>query len=325
MHVETVLGPIEPEQLGRVLMHEHVDAIALEGLYGSDGADSQVAVMALEVLEKGGIGTIVDLTGRSRVESNHAMAGLAALGQSIGPHMVAGFAYYKDPWLERAGADDLSTLTDLYVERASDMGNGVKAGIYGEIGTSLDEITPREELHLRAVARAQTKTGLAISTHCTLGTMGVEQARILLSEGADPAKLVIGHLDLSPDIHYLEAVLATGVNLAFDTFGKEWFDYRVPGSESDGPGEFVKWTYYRADDDRIAALAELCTRGYDDRIVLSSDMSGSEAWFNSGTHGKHGYSYLPSVVVPRLEEAGVPRTSVNRMLVENPRRILAIR
>jgi len=325
MHVETVLGPIEPEQLGRVLMHEHVEAITLEGLYGSDGADRKVAMMALDVLEKGGIGTIVDLTGRSRVESNHAMAGLAGLGQRIGPHVVAGFAYYKDPWLERAGADDLSVLTDLYVERAYDMGNGVKAGIYGEIGTSLDEITPREELHLRAVARAQTKTGLAISTHCTLGTMGVEQVRILLSEGADPAKLVIGHLDLSPDVPYLEAVLATRVNIAFDTFGKEWFDYRVPGSESEGPGEFVKWTYYRADDDRIEALAELCSRGYDDRIVLSSDMSGSEAWFNPSTHGMHGYSYLPSVVVPRLEEAGVPPNSVNRMLVENPRRILAIR
>ena len=325
MRVETVLGPIEPDELGRVLMHEHVEAVALEELYGSDAAGNQIALTALSRLDEGDIGTVVDLTGRARVESSHAMDRLAAIAGKSLAHIVAGFAYYKDPWLEQAGNRGLDALTDLYIERADDMGNGVKAGIYGEIGTSLDDITPREELHLRAVARAQTKTGLAVSTHCTLGTMGVEQADILISEGADPAKVVVGHLDLAPDIGYLEKVLASGVNIAFDTFGKEWFDYRVPGSEGDGPGEFVKWTYHRPDSDRIATLAELCARGHDDRIVLSCDMSGIEAWLNPGTHGKHGYSYLPSVVTPRLEQAGVSLDSVNLMLVENPSRILAIR
>jgi phosphotriesterase-related protein len=299
--------------------------VALEELYGSDAAGNQIALTALSRLDEGDIGTVVDLTGRARVESNHAMDRLAAIAGKSLAHIVAGFAYYKDPWLEQAGNRGLDALTDLYIERADDMGNGVKAGIYGEIGTSLDDITPREELHLRAVARAQTKTGLAVSTHCTLGTMGVEQADILISEGADPAKVVVGHLDLAPDIGYLEKVLASGVNIAFDTFGKEWFDYRVPGSEGDGPGEFVKWTYHRPDSDRIATLAELCARSYDDRIVLSCDMSGLETWHNPGTHGKHGYSYLPSVVIPRLEQAGVSLDSVNLMLVENPSRILAIR
>jgi len=325
MRIETVLGPIEPDELGRVLMHEHVEAMTLEGLYGSEAGGDQLELMALGRLDEQGIGTVVDLTGRARVESRHALDRLAAIADVIRPHIIAGFACYKDPWLEQAGSGGLDALTELYIERAEDMGIGVRAGIYGEIGTSLDEITPREELHLRAVARAQTKTGLAISTHCTLGTMGVEQADILISEGADPAKVVIGHLDLAPDIGYLEKVLASGVNIAFDTFGKEWFDYRVPGSEGDGPGEFVKWAFHRPDSDRIATLAELCARGVDDRVVLSCDMSGSEAWLNPSTHGKYGYSYLPRVVVPSLEKAGVSPDSMDRMLIGNPSRILAVR
>jgi phosphotriesterase-related protein len=154
--------------------------------------------------------------------------------------------------------------------------------------------------------------------------MALEQVALLAEEGADLSRVVIGHLDLAPDVAYLEAVLNSGANVAFDTFGKEWFDYRVPHSEGEGGGEFIKWAYYRPDEDRIRALVELVGRGYEDRIVLSCDMSGAEAYMNPSTHGRHGYAYLPGVVLPRLTEAGISRESLQRMLVENPARVLAV-
>lgn len=324
MHIQTVSGPIEPERLGGVLMHEHLGSLALEGFYSAGAGDTWLVERALRGLAEHGIGTIVDLTGRSRVEARGDLSAVAALAERVPSHIVLGYSFYKDPWLESAGTSDLDELTDMYIAQAVTGTDGVRTGIYGEVGTSLEQITPGEELHLRAVARAQGVTGLAVSTHCTLGTMAVEQTKVLLSEGADPSRVVVGHLDLNPGIHYLEQVLDTGVTVGFDTWGKEWFDYRVPGSEDDGPGEFVKWAYRRSDQDRIAAIAELCARGYADRLVLSCDMSGAEAWLNPGTHGRHGFSYLPAVVLPRLREAGVSETSLHRMLVENPARILAI-
>lgn len=320
MHIQTVSGPIEPERLGGTLMHEHVDSVALPGFYsGGERDGDDLAERALACLPDLGIGTLVDLTGRQRVVDGHDLTNLRRLASRLSVHVVVGFSYYKDPWLDAAGEGDLDRLTAIYVDQA-DGG----AGIYGEVGTSLDEITPGEELHLRAVARAHLVTGLAVSTHCTLGTMAPEQAAILASEGADPSRIVVGHLDLRPDVDFLERVLATGVNIGFDTFGKEWFDYRVPGSEGEGPGAYVKWAHHRPDDDRVAALAELCSRGHDDRIVLSCDMSGAEAWLNPSTHGRWGYSYLHRVVLPRLREAGVTERSLRRMLVENPARILAV-
>ncbi len=66
--------------------------------------------------------------------------------------------------------------------------------------------------------------------------MAIEQVALLSDEGADLSRVVLGHLDLQPDIVYLEQVLSSGVNVAFDTFGKEWFDYRVPNSEGEGGG-----------------------------------------------------------------------------------------
>lgn len=324
MHIQTVTGPVEPDRLGGVLMHEHIGSLALDGFYSSGAGDAALAEQALAGLADQGIGALVDLAGRSRVVAGGDIRPLAELANRLPIKIVAGFSFYKDPWLDAAGTSDLDELTQTYIDQAVVGTGGVKAGIYGEVGTSLDEITAGEELHLRAVARASLATRLAISTHCTLGTMAPDQARILVSEGADPARVVMGHMDLNPDVDYLEQVLETGVNLGFDTWGKEWFDYRVPGSEGDGPGEFVKWAYLRPDERRIAALVELCARGHDDRLILSCDMSGAEAWLNPTTHGRYGFTYLPAVVVPRLRAAGVEQTALHRMLVENPARILAI-
>ena len=50
--------------------------------------------------------------------------------------------------------------------------------------------------------------------------MALEQAAILADEGADLGRVVLGHLDLNPDVDHLERVLATGANLGFDTWGK---------------------------------------------------------------------------------------------------------
>ncbi len=324
MHIETATGPVGPEYLGETLMHEHAASVAPPGFYSGGGRrdPEELAERALRCLPGLGVGTVVDLTGRQRAVDPSELGYLRNLAARLPLKLVLGFSFYKDPWLVAAGASNLDLLTEAYIRQAG--WDGVRAGIYGEVGSSLDHISPGEELHLRAAARAHLATGLAISTHCTLGTMAPEQAAILAGEGADLGRVVLGHLDLATDLDYLERVLATGANIGFDTFGKEWFDYRVPDSEGEGPGAFVKWTYHRPDDDRVAALVELCARGYDHHIVLSCDISGAEAYLNPATHGTYGYSYLHQVILPRLRRAGVDEASIRRMLVDNPTRILAV-
>ena len=325
MEIQTAAGPIHPEQLGATMMHEHSDSIAPWGFYsgGTSAGIGDLAASALACLTTHGFRSLVDLTGRARREKGEDL--IERLAARLPINLIAGFSFYKDPWL--AGLeDDFDRLVDLYIGSAVDgiPGTGIKAGIFGEVGTSLNQITPREEIHLRAAARAHLATGLAISTHCTLGTMALEQVAVLSEEGADLSRVVLGHLDLQPDLPYLEHVLESGANVAFDTFGKEWFDYRVPGSEGEGDGEFIKWAYHRPDGDRVTALVELIARGYEDRLVLSCDISGAEAYLNPSTHGRYGYAYLPEVIFPRLRDAGVNDASLHRMMVDNPARILAV-
>jgi predicted metal-dependent phosphotriesterase family hydrolase len=315
MRIVTAAGPIDPDALGTTLMHEHVTSHA-----PGDGDTVAAAERALAGVVRLGIDSVVDVTGRGRAGSARGVHVLEVLADRLDVNLVVGFAFYKDPYLTELDLDlELEGLVELYRCQATDgiAGSRLRAGLYGEIGTSLDEITPREEMHLRAAARAHVETGLAISTHCTLGTMALDQVAILGEEGADLSRVVLGHLDLRPEPEYLEQVLATGANIAFDTFGKEWFDYQLPGQS-------LKQTFHRPDTDRVRALVELISRGHSNRIVMSSDMTGLEAYFNPTTHGLHGYGYLHAVVIPQLLDAGVGHTAIDHMLVGNPARILAV-
>ncbi|MDP8958882.1 MAG: aryldialkylphosphatase, partial [Actinomycetota bacterium] len=249
---------------------------------------------------------------------------LRPIAERTGLQIVVGFSLYKERFPDEVLASDVDELVELFVRQAQGVGDwGIRPGLYGEVGTSMNRITPAEERCLRAVARAHKAKSLAISTHCTLGTMAEEQISILAEEGADLSRVVIGHLDLEPDLGKVEGVLMAGANVAFDTFGKEWFDYLVPEAQAPDGVQSVKWTYHRPESQRIEALAKLLGRGYDHQVVLSCDISGPEAYLNPSTHGDLGYAYLPKRVLPALRQAGVTEESIRRMLVDNPARILA--
>lgn len=321
MRIETVTGPVAPEDLGPTLMHEHVLSLTPPRFFSGGRWDDAVdiAERALGSLRAHGFAALVDLTGRGRAGTPPDATALRAVADRTGLTIVPGVSLYKASFPAWVAAATVDAVADRLVQLATEG----RAGIFGEVGTSLDAVTADEEKCLRAAARAHLRTGLAISTHCTLGTMAQQQITILDEEGADLTRVVIGHLDLKPEVGPIEAVLRTGATVAFDTFGKEWFDYDVPGSQGQGGGEFVKWTYHRTDTDRLAALIELLRRGWDAQLVLSSDISGREAYLNLDTHGRHGYAFIAERVLPALRAGGVTDTAIRVMLVENPARILA--
>jgi predicted metal-dependent phosphotriesterase family hydrolase len=348
--VQTVLGPVPVEDLGRVMHHEHVLSLVpgpwLSGgrpddrtpggrpLPVQDGhsADDQVrhAVAALSRLRELGIGTVVDLSpygvvGRDADGANVAL--LQRIARESGVHVVAGSAVYLESfspaWAVRA---DLREMTERFVADATTGigGTPVRAGIFGEQATSLDRITPHEEKCLRAAARATRETGLSLTTHTTHGTMALEQLEILRQEGVDLQRVVIGHMDTRADFGYVREVARTGVHLAFDTIGKENWDFFVePPPASPPDGETGKRGYHRSDLTRARRLAALVEEGFVDQILLAQDLTGAEVWMNPRTHGQWGYTYLGSSFAALLLEHGVTEEQLDTMLRRNPARLLA--
>ena len=331
--IQTVLGPIDADLVTGVLPHEHLLSLAPgRWMHGGRGDFDQqqinLAVTALSGLTEQGFNTVVDLSpygvvGRTPDGDNVSL--LQEISRRSGIHVIAGTAVYlqamSPPWTLQATLDQ---LTDRFITDATaGIGTtGVRSGVFGEQATSLGRITAHEEKCLRAAARAARHTGLALFTHTTHGTMALEQIAILGSEEVDLGRVVIGHMDTHHNIDYIRSVLDTGVNIAFDTIGKQHWEFFLgdPPPSADGP--YTKHAYHQSDQRRVHWLAELVNDGFQSQILLAQDLTGAEVYMNPATHGTAGLSYLGSQFTEMLRHNKLT-DEIHTFTVANPVRLLS--
>jgi len=309
-HIQTVRGPVPADEVGFTLPHEHT-AIALWHVpdrwdYWELSRDEPIIEAELGRFFQAGGSCLVDLT---LTGVGRDPARLVRLSERTGLHLVMGCGWYRGAYypaearIDRRSVDDLA---DELVHEAQDgvAGSGVRPGIIGEIGTDKPWVSAAEERVHRAAARAARRTGLAITTHAVLSDVGLAQLRIFEEEGADLSRVVVGHADSYPSLeHYLE-IVRRGANLEFDFLGMSFTPM-----EEHGEGRVVD------------LLVELLSRGHGDRILLSQDVCHNGQLV---TYGGHGYTYLQETFLPRLRAAGVSAAEINRLTIDNPRRILSV-
>lgn len=332
--VQTVLGPVPADELGRVMPHEHLLSLA-PGPWTRDdaplGDPVELAVHALRGLWERGFGTVVDLSpynvvGRDADGLNVSL--LAEISRRSGMHVVSGTALYLEPWAPAWARDaSVEQLTERLVvdlERGIG-GSGVRAGVLGEQATGLNSMSAFEERALRASARAAVRTGCALMTHTTHGTLALDQVELLVAEGVDPARIVVGHIDTQLDPELPRRLLATGACVAVDTIGKQEWEYFLGPPRTGRPdGEFSKRCFHRSDEGRADLVAGLVAEGFGDRVVLAQDLTGAEAWMNGDTHGESGYLYMADVFAPMLAARGVTHDQYEQLVRHTPARLLAV-
>ena len=310
--VQTVTGWIPAGDVGFVLPHEHV-GIGSYGRHGRDpwemwGIINDEDLLADELVrfKDAGGGTLVDLT---NIGLGRNPQRIKRLSERTGVPIVMGSGWYRGSWgapesfVDRRPTNDL--VDELVREFHEGVGTtGIKPGVIGEIGTDRTWVNAQEERVFRAVARASRLTGMGIMCHAMRPRVGVGELEILLEEQADPARIVIGHVDLCPHLDYHLAMLERGANIEYDFLGQH------SGRMHDAVEPRI-----------IGILLELLSRGYANQILLSHDFGIS---FNLHAFGGNGYVYLHEGFLPRLRERGVSETEIHQMTVVNPGRVLAI-
>ncbi len=321
VQVETVKGPVDADQLGFTLMHEHIFVLSPEieenyrTGFGEEGARVDQAVARLNELAAAGVRTFVDLTvvglGRDihriqrvaeRVDLNIVVAtGLYTYNE------LPYYFLYRGPGTLLGGEEPLVEMFVGDIENGI-AGTGVKAGML-KCATEHQGVTPDVERVLRAVAQAHRRTGVPITTHSFApGRNGLEQQRVFREEGVDLSRVVIGHSGDTTDIGYLRELADAGSYLGMDRFG---IDLLLPFEQ------------------RVATVAEMCRLGYAGKMVLSQDAACHNDWFDDtalavATPNWH-YMHVVRDVIPALRERGVTEAQIDQMTVENPRRILSER
>lgn len=304
-HVMTLLGPIEPEELGVCLHHVHLlcDPVAVTGDdpdYRLDDEDK-----AEEEIE-----AFVTMNGRSLVDCStrdygRNIDGLVRIAGWMPVHLLAVTGRHKDLHASRMpNATDIDSLAAEFIEDLTE-GVGEKHARSGviKIGTSLDTITDIERATIEAAGIAHTMTGAPITTHAEDGTMALEQLELLRKGGVEAKRVIIGHLDKKPmDPGYLREIGETGAFLSFDQIGTS--------------NRFT-------DVDRAKVILSLVDDGYGDQILLSEDYGRKSLLLAYG--GEPGLAYLQEWFMVMLMDAGLDAVSIRKMVVENAAQALTIR
>jgi phosphotriesterase-related protein len=317
-NVETVQGAVDADQLGLVLVHEHLrfrdEAVAAEwpGRY-DEQLELDAALVAVNAAKDRGVETIVDPTAMFGGRDVRFMKRVA---EETGVRVVACTGIYSYDYLPQYFENrDIDVMADHFVEdiEAGVQGTAIRAAFLKCAADAAGVTEHVEKIH-RAIARASVQTGAPIMAHSmpAVGT-GPRQVEIFQEEGVDMAKVQIAHCGDTDDVDYIEALLAKGVYVGLDRYGLEM---------------------YLPMDRRNATAAELLRRGHAERLMISQDFCASIDWFPpeaaeafeaSGGIRNWSMTLVFDEVVPWLRAQGVmDDASYNTIFRENPRRWLTI-
>jgi phosphotriesterase-related protein len=311
--VRTVLGDIDPSELGVTYAHEHLIIDGGRPVQMVPDFDlGDVDAMAVEVA------AAVKLGLRSVVEAMPCDAGrsvlkLADLARRTGIHLVAPTGLHHDRyygpthWSARITVDELAELFALDVTHgidAYDYAGPVvrrtphRAGVI-KIAGSEGGPSDRDRRVFEAAAEAHRRTGVPILTHCEGGTGAIEQIRLLADHGVDLSHVVVSHVDKLVDRAYHREILSTGALAEYDQ-GFRWGD--LPNGT-------------------LQLLTLMAEDGLTGRIVLGMDAARRRYYLVFG--GAPGLGWLLSGFVPAMAAAGIDATTRQALFVANPARAYA--
>jgi len=324
--VMTVLGPVAPDALGLVLMHEHLLCdltplarrgapeveITLETAFDiayrpGDAPgnhrlhDVGLAVREACALRAAGGGTLVEVTTAGIAPDP---AGLAAIARASGLHIVMGAGFYTEAYLDAATlAQPMEALAEAIIAQG--------CGIIGEVGCSWP-LTAFERRSLQAAAVAQGATGAAITVHPGRDPAAPHEILDVLDDaGADLARVVICHMDRTyPDVDGVIALARRGCVVEYDFFGIETSHYWF--GVADLPNDWM----------RIRAIARLFDAGLGAQVAVSHDICTRS---RLQAFGGHGYGHLMRNVIPLMRDRGFGDADIDLLFRETPTRLLTVR
>ncbi|NHM31243.1 phosphotriesterase family protein [Neobacillus terrae] len=321
--INTVTGPISVDQLGKTLIHEHF-------IFGYPGFQGDVtlggfhqekalaeAVKIARQIQSFGVQTVVDPTPN---ECGRNPEFLKKISEETGLQIICATGYYYEgegatPYFKfrQALGTAEEEIYEMFIREINEgiAGTGIKPGVI-KLASSKDKITPYEQMFFRAGARAQKETGVVILTHTQEGTMGPEQARFLIEHGADPSKIIIGHMCGNTNPEYHKETVDQGVRIGFDRFGIQG----MVGAPFD--------------QERVQVLLALLKEGYEDQIMLAHDTVniwlGRPPVMNEQlTKIMENWqpTHIFSNILPQLRENGVTEKQIDKMIGENAKALFS--
>ena len=310
--IQTVTGALSKNFQGNVLMHEHIRCVSNDMLkaFGKkwldDDAFIEHALKILKILKEDyAVGLIVDGT---PMDLGRDVSVLRELSLRSGVEIVASSGLYNYPSMLTFNKSEEAMASWFLEEIANGIENtSIKPGIL-KCATDNYGITEENERRIGALARVQAQTGFPLYVHCLhQGDTARKAWRILTERGAEPSKIIMGHIARCP-YEYIADFLDEGCYVCID-----------------------QCHCFSKDIERIAkTLVRLNERGYGERVLLSNDCCIYSDFCESGkewtevTQVKETFGYIFEAVREGFYKCGGDETAYQKMVGQNALKMLDI-
>jgi phosphotriesterase-related protein len=299
LRVRTVLGDIEPAELGATDYHEHLFQVT-PLLAGDELDDEAASGREAELLRDSGAAAMVEATPTGLGRRPEAVARVA---ERTGLRIVHVTGAHREAHYRPGDAlldESVEALTDRFSGDLLDGMDGttVRAGAV-KAGAGYWALTAFERRVLTAVGRVAAATGAPVMVHLEHGSAGHEVLDLLAAEGCPADRVALAHVDRNPDPGLLGELAGRGAYLGFD-----------------GAARHQRWP----DSVLIDCLAAVVAAGAGDRVLLGGDVARRTRYVSYG--GMPGLAYLFDRFVPRVR-AAVGDAATEQLLVTNPARWLS--
>jgi phosphotriesterase-related protein len=267
-----------------------------------------------ELVETYNCDTLVDLSTGAWLDLDL----VRSISRDSGMHVVLATGYYLDKWIdgyrpESFHNDPHEAIAEEVIRELTEgmKGTDIKAGI---IKTAIRDIEDEGDRKLlKAAAIAQKETGVSISTHTLTPGDRIGTLNLLEGAGVPPGRIYLGHSDTNGGVAESLELAKRGCNMIYTIWGitKAFAGFiKEPLTEN-----------FTAD-----IVAAMIKEGYIDHVLFSVDYLV--------TYHKNNFSYylydIPdrnplyafTFIVPKLKETGISQTDIDRMMIDNPRKML---
>jgi phosphotriesterase-related protein len=305
--IMTVNGPINAEEMGTTLAHEHflVDFIGADSTgyhrWNRDTVISKVLPYLLEA-RQAGVNTIVECTpaylGRDPVL-------LQRLSQQSGLNVITNTGYYGAVNNKALPASAFSESADQIAEKwIKEWQNGIESTNirpgFIKIAVPGDSVlSPVHEKIVRAAARTHLKTGLTINAHTGPDAPANAELKILKDEGVDPSAFIWTHAQAGSQENQVK-LAKEGAWISLDNV----MDDNI--------------------DQYVAMLVNLKQKGLLHRVLISHDAGWYDV-ISPDSITYRGYTAIFTHLKPALFRNGFTAEDWQLLTVNNPKEAYAIR
>jgi predicted metal-dependent phosphotriesterase family hydrolase len=312
--IMTVLGPINPQELGPTLSHEHgvVDFIGAEKAAGPryDVEEAFKTILPhLKQLKEHGCRSFVECT-PNYIGRNVTL--LKRLSQASGLHILTNTGYYgaaANKFLPKHFyAEDADALATRWVNEWKNgiEGNGIRPGFI-KLGVDKGKLPDPHVKLVRAGAKAHLQSGLTIAIHTGNGEAALDELRVLTEERVAPNALIWVHAQNGAGPLHVE-VAKRGAWVSLD------------GYSTKNHQRYKDW------------LMSLKQEKLLNRVLLSHDHFWSVQ--GEGDNGKiklssgsdsELFQSIFTRLLPDLRMSGFSQAEIDQLMVVNPREAFTIR